>query len=616
MAFNKAQEEAIRHKKGPMMVLAGPGSGKTTVITHRVEHLTKDCGVEPSSILVITFTKAAAGEMKERYEKLTGGRSRVVFGTFHAVFFQILKVCYRYEAADIVREEKRIAFLKELVEKEGMELEDENEFILSVLGEISSVKGEMIELEHYYAQNCSEEIFKRLYAGYENRMRLAGLIDFDDMLVMCYELFKQRPDILSAWQKKYQYILIDEFQDINRLQYEIVRMLAKPEDNLFIVGDDDQSIYRFRGARPEIMLGFEKDYKKAVRVLLDVNYRSTDDIVTPALKLIGHNKTRFEKKIRTLGHRGKPIITRIWQDAQEETTSIVEEIKQYVAIGCSYSDIAVLYRTNSGPRLLIEKLMEFNIPFKTRDAVPNLYDHWIAQDILTYIRLALGSRERSDFLRIMNRPKRYISRDSLNGSQVSFVDLKSFYQDKDWMIDRLESLEYDLIAVSRMSPLAAVNYIRQGIGYEGFLNEYAAFRRMKPEELLETAEQLKESASGYKTFDAWLKHIESFGDELKRQARERRNIADAVTLATMHSSKGLEYRIVYILDANEGVTPHQKSVLDADLEEERRLFYVAMTRAKERLHIYSVRERYHKKVDISRFIGEYLAQEQELRVGE
>lgn len=609
MAFNKAQEQAIRHDKGPMMVLAGPGSGKTTVITHRVKYLTEGLGVEPSGILVITFTKAAAGEMKERYEKLTGGRSRVVFGTFHAVFFQILKVCYRYDATNIVREEKRISFLKALVEKEGMELEDENEFILSILGEISSVKGEMIDLEHYYAQNCSEEIFKRLYTGYEESMRHAGLIDFDDMLVMCYELFKQRPDILSAWQNKYKYILIDEFQDINRLQYEIVRMLASPEDNLFIVGDDDQSIYRFRGARPEIMLGFEKDYPAAVRVLLDVNYRSTDDIVAPALRLIGYNKTRFEKEIHTLGNRGKPIITRVWQDAQEENTSIVEEIKQYVGIGCKYSDIAVLYRTNSGPRLLIEKLMEYNLPFRTRDAVPNLYDHWIAQDILTYIRVAMGSRERSDFLRIMNRPKRYISRDSLNSSKVSFVDLKSCYQDKDWMIDRLESLEYDLIAVSRMSPLAAVNYIRQGIGYDSYLNEYATFRRMKPEELLETAEQLKESASGYKTFDQWLGHIESYGEELKRQARERQNMTDAVTLATMHSSKGLEYRVVYILDANEGVTPHQKSVLEADLEEERRLFYVAMTRAKERLHIYSVKERYHKKVDLSRFVGEYLGQE-------
>lgn len=609
MAFNKAQEAAIHHKEGPMMVLAGPGSGKTTVITHRVKHLTEDCGIPSHDILVITFTKASAVEMKERFERLTGQKSRVNFGTFHAVFFQILKVSYHFEASDIVREDKRLQFLRELIEKEDLELEDEKEFIASVLGEISSVKGEMLDLDHYYSKNCSEEIFKRLYNGYDDKMRRAGLIDFDDMLVMCYELFKERPDILAAWQRKYKYILIDEFQDINRLQYEIIRMLSKPEDNLFIVGDDDQSIYRFRGAKPEIMLGFEKDYPLAKRVLLDINYRSTQEIVTPALHLIEQNKTRFKKNIRADSARGKGIITKVWQDVQEENTAIVEEIKAYLKLGYGYSDIAVLYRTNSGPRFLIEKLMEFNLPFKTKDAVPNLYDHWISQNILTYIRVAAGSRERSDMLQIMNRPKRYLSRDSLNSPQVSFEDLKAYYKDKDWMVERIENLEYDLKAVSRMSPLAAVNYIRQGIKYDDYLTEYAAFRRMKPEELIETADQLKESAAQYKTFDLWFKHIEEYGEELKRQARERETIADAITLGTMHGSKGLEYRVVYIPDANEGVTPYQKAVLDTDIEEERRLFYVAMTRAKERLHIYCVKERYHKKVDISRFVEEYLGRE-------
>lgn len=594
-----------------MMVLAGPGSGKTTVITYRVRNLIEQCGVPPSEILVITFTRAAAMEMRERFERLTKTGGRVGFGTFHAVFFQILKVSYRYEAADIIKDEERIRFLKELLEQEDLELEDENEFISSVLGEISAVKGEMLSLDYYYSKNCSEEIFKHLYAGYERKLRQAGRIDFDDMLVMCYELFRARPDILAAWQGKYRYILIDEFQDINRLQYEIIRMLAKPEDNLFIVGDDDQSVYRFRGAKPEIMLGFKKDYPAAKEVLLDINYRSTKEIVEPALRLIGHNRVRFQKSIRTAGAVGKGIMTRVFDGAAEENTAIAEEIKAYVKMGYGYGDIAVLYRTNSGPRLLIEKLMEYNLPFKTRDAVPNLYDHWISANILAYIRVAMGSRERSDMLQIMNRPKRYIGRDSLNSPQVSFDALKDFYRDKDWMVERIENLEYDLRAVSRMSPLAAVNYIRQGIGYDAYLIEYAGFRRMKPEELLEVADQLRESAAGYRTFDEWFSHIQEYGEELKRQAREREHAVDAVTLATMHGSKGLEYRIVYILDANEGVTPHQKAVLDADIEEERRLFYVAMTRAKERLHVYAVKERFRKKAEISRFVKEYQAEYQE-----
>lgn len=310
MAFSKAQTQAIMHKDGPMMVLAGPGSGKTTVITHRIQYLTKEYGIDPGDILVITFTRAAAEEMRERYEALTGGGSRVTFGTFHSIFFRILKLAYRYTADNIVREDQQMQFVRELAQAGGLEPEDENEFAASILSEISSVKGERIALEHYYSKNCPDAVFRQLYAGYEEKMRRAGLIDFDDMMVLCLELFTERKDILSAWQRRYRYILIDEFQDINRLQYEIVRMLAKPEDNLFIVGDDDQSIYRFRGAKPEIMLGFERDYPGAGRILLDVNYRSTEEIVAPALRLIGENQKRFFK--------GHPYNGTAWEECDHE----------------------------------------------------------------------------------------------------------------------------------------------------------------------------------------------------------------------------------------------------------------------------------------------------------
>lgn len=609
MAFSKAQTQAIMHKDGPMMVLAGPGSGKTTVITHRVQYLTKEYGIDPGDILVITFTRAAAEEMRERYEALTGGGSRVTFGTFHSIFFRILKLAYRYTADNIVREEQQMQFVRELAQAGGLEPEDENEFAASILSEISSVKGERIALEHYYSKNCPDAVFRQLYAGYEEKMRRAGLIDFDDMMVLCLELFTERKDILSAWQRRYRYILIDEFQDINRLQYEIVRMLAKPEDNLFIVGDDDQSIYRFRGAKPEIMLGFERDYPGAGRILLDVNYRSTEEIVAPALRLIGENQKRFSKAIHTTGRHGKNVITKLWQDPGEENLAIAREIQLYLQSGVRPGDIAVLYRTNAGPRFLMEKLMEYNLPFRTRDTVPNLYEHWISRNILTYIRIAMGSRAREDILQVINRPKRYISRDAMPDETVSFEKMKAFYAEKDWIAERIESLEGDLRAIARMSPLAAVNYIRQGMGYDEYLIEYAAFRRMRPEELLETADELKESAAGFKTFDEWFTHIEAYKEELLRQAAQRRTETDAITLATMHSAKGLEFPIVYILDANEGITPHSRAMLDEDMEEERRLFYVAMTRAKTRLHVYAVRERYHKKAEVSRFVWEYLGRE-------
>lgn len=613
MAFSKAQTQAIMHKDGPMMVLAGPGSGKTTVITHRVQYLTKEYGIDPGDILVITFTRAAAEEMRERYEALIGGGSRVTFGTFHSIFFRILKLAYRYTADNIVREEQQMQFVRELAQAGGLEPEDENEFAASILSEISSVKGERIALEHYYSKNCPDAVFRQLYAGYEEKMRRAGLIDFDDMMVLCLELFTERKDILSAWQRRYRYILIDEFQDINRLQYEIVRMLAKPEDNLFIVGDDDQSIYRFRGAKPEIMLGFERDYPGAGRILLDMNYRSTEEIVAPALRLIGENQKRFSKAIHTTGRHGKNVITKLWQDPGEENLAIAREIQLYLQSGVRPGDIAVLYRTNAGPRFLMEKLMEYNLPFRTRDTVPNLYEHWISRNILTYIRIAMGSRAREDILQVINRPKRYISRDAMPDETVSFEKMKAFYAEKDWIAERIESLEGDLRAIARMSPLAAVNYIRQGMGYDEYLIEYAAFRRMRPEELLETADELKESAAGFKTFDEWFAHIEAYKEELLRQAAQRRTETDAITLATMHSAKGLEFPIVYILDANEGITPHSRAMLDEDMEEERRLFYVAMTRAKTRLHVYAVRERYHKKAEVSRFVWEYLGRDGDSR---
>ena len=614
MAFHESQLQAIHHRQGPMMVLAGPGSGKTTVITHRVKYLVEECSVEPGSILVITFTKAAAQEMRQRFEKLTEGRRLPVsFGTFHAVFFAILKRAYRYDASNIARDEQRTAIIRELVDRYQMDVEDEAEFISQILSEISLVKGEMMNLDYYYSKNCSEEMFKKLYQGYEKAMVEKSLLDFDDMLVLCYELFTQRKDILEAWQRKYQYILIDEFQDINRVQYEIIRMLAAPQNNLFIVGDDDQSIYRFRGAKPEIMLGFEKDYPQAKRVLLGINYRSTSNIVDYAGCLIRHNKTRFEKEIRAARGAGRPVTTVGFADAPTETRTIIKEIQDYVQMGYRLSDIAVLYRTSMEPRLLMERLMEYNIPFQMRDALPNIYEHWITQDLLTYIRIAADllaekhQAKRADALRIINRPKRYISREALDGQIVSWDQVKSWYRSKDWMVERIEDLEYDLKILKKLAPVAAVNYIRKAIGYDEYLKDYAEYRRMKPEELLELADQIQESASGYKTMDAWLLHMEEYGEQLKQQAQTREvRDQDCVALMTMHSAKGLEFPIVYIMDANERVTPHHKAVLDADLEEERRMFYVAMTRAKDRLHVYYTKERYGKPQERSRFIDEYL----------
>lgn len=648
MDFNQAQMTALEHRDGPMMVLAGPGSGKTTVITHRIKRLL-EAGVDPSGILVITFTKAAATEMKERFlrlareedekrkqaEQRAGGSrtgaekpffgtadpgprrreacgtsleaagSRVSFGTFHSVFYHILKWAYRFPAGNVISGEEKRQYFKKFLDESEMEVEDEAEFISSIINEISYVKGERLDLKYYYSQNCPEEWFKKLYDGYDEMLKTTGKIDFDDMLVMCHELFTERKDILAAWQKKFKYILVDEFQDINLLQYQVVRMLALPENNLFIVGDDDQSIYRFRGAKPEIMLGFEKDFPGTKRVLLGTNYRSTKEIVETSLRLIEHNKVRFEKKLEPFRGSGRPVDFRVFDNPGHEMDTVAQSIRAYHDAGYQWSEIAVLFRTGANSGLMAERLMGYNIPFKLRDVIPNLYSHWIAKDLFAYMEIAAGSRKRSDFYRIMNRPNRYFSRDAFDTPIVSFDRLKSFYQDRDWMEERICDLEADLRAMAPLKPVAAVNYIRKAIGYDDYLRSYAEFRRMKPEELFETADKLAESAAEFATFVEWKEHAARYEEELKKQNQEEREeTKDRVTLSTMHSAKGLEYPVVFVVDANEGIVPHHKAGLPADIEEERRLFYVAMTRAKDRLHVAAVKERYHRKTDVSRFVEE------------
>lgn len=605
MNFNTSQQSAIEHKDGAMLVLAGPGSGKTAVITHRTQNLIQKHHVNPSEILVITFTKAAANEMKERFNALMGDtKVNVSFGTFHAVFFTILKFAYRFSSSNIADEQTRYGFIREILSYYRLEYKDENEFIGNLLAEISTIKNSRIAIDNFYSSVCGEEIFRDIYRKYESRLKDSRLIDFDDMLSYTYELFTQRPDILALWQKKYKYILIDEFQDINRIQYEIIRMLALPENNLFIVGDDDQSIYRFRGSKPEIMLGFEKDYPYAKKILLDTNYRCGKYIVETSLNLISHNKERYGKKIIAARQSDIPVAYVDFENRRDENLYLIKDIDKKIKAGASFSDFAVLFRTNTQPRQLIEQLMGYNIPFKTRDNIPNVYEHWIARDIFTYQKIAMGSRSRSDFLQIMNRPKRYLSRDSLTEATVAFDEWIKLYDEQPWMAERIEKLEYDLMLMKRMNPYASINYIRKGIGYDDFLVEYAQYRNINKEDLFDILDEIQAGAKGYASFEEWYEHINNYTAEMKLLAKNKNANPDAVTLATLHSSKGLEFENVYIIDANEGIMPYKKAVLEKDIEEERRLFYVGMTRAKTYLSIYSVKSVNDKTAQTSRFVRE------------
>lgn len=605
MGFNEAQTKAICHKNGPAMVLAGPGSGKTLVITRRVEYLIKKYGVRPEQILVITFTKAAAKEMRERFARITkDDRFPVTFGTFHGIYYGILKWAYRMNASNIFSEEEKMMLLREVIAGMELEIEDEKEFLQGIASEIGQIKNNRLSLEEYESSNCSDQMFRQIYEEYERRRKLLKKIDFDDMLVLCYELFQKRPDILQMWQKKFQYILIDEFQDINQVQYDVIRMLALPENNLFIVGDDDQSIYRFRGARPEIMLGFSKDYPNAKSIILDVNYRSTKAVVSAARRVIERNKNRYQKEIITVNEQGDNVHIQEVRHPVEESHYVREQIAKAVAAGTEPSQIAVLYRTNTEPRALVETFMEYHIPFQMKEHLPNLYEHFIGRDFQSYMRMALGGRDRGDFLMIMNRPNRYIGRDSVDRGEISFENLRKYYMEKDWMVDRIDQLEVDLKVISRMTPYAAIQYIRKSVGYDLFLNEYAIKRKMKLEDLQELIREMEECAKEFKTIEEWFDHIEKYTEELRMQAVTRTENRNAVSLMTFHAAKGLEYDTVFIIGANEDVTPYKKAELPEEMEEERRMFYVAMTRAKKHLMISYVREKNGKAMEQSRFLGE------------
>lgn len=610
MQVSNAQHQAITHGAGPAIVLAGPGSGKTLVITQRVRYLIEAYHVRPQEILVITFTKAAAREMQSRFQALSRQRG-VTFGTFHAVFFHILKYAYHYSAANILTEEKKYQILQRLLLESGFHFEDEKETLSEIASEISVVKNEQIPLEHYYSKSCPEEVFRAFYRKYEELHRREGLLDFDDMMTMTYELLMQRKDILAAWQRHYRYILVDEFQDINLLQYAILRLLAEPERNLFIVGDDDQSIYRFRGAKPEIMLNFPKDYPEAKQIVLDRNFRSVAPVIRAAQLVIRENTNRFAKRAVHVRKGQGMVDIREFAGQEHESLYLIKKVQESLANGTPPNEIAVLYRTNQGARPYAERLMEFNIPFEMRDALPNIYEHWIAKDLFAYLHLARERLDRAEFLQVMNRPKRYIARDAIDAKVVSLETLRTYYEDREWMLDRIDRLELDLRMLKDMAPYAAVNYIRYGMNYEEYLQEYAKARRMKPEELTDILDEIQDGCRPFKTVEAWYEHLTAYKERLAEQRGKKERDPDAITLATLHSAKGLEFQEVFLVDVNEGTIPHRKASMEADLEEERRLFYVGMTRAKDRLHLFYVRERYGKQVEPSEFLEPLLEENDE-----
>ena len=593
------------------------GFGKTLIVTERTRYLIEESGVRPDQILVITFTRYAAREMKERFERLTAGKNYpVTFGTFHSIFYGILKCAYGIGANNLMSEKESSVLLQEVLDQTNIEstpeVEDEEELVRELLREVGMVKNGLYHLKDFHSKYLTQDEFAEVFRSYEHQKKELKKFDFDDMLVQCYALFRKKPEILQGWQKRFQYILIDEFQDINRVQYEVIRMLAAPRYNLFVVGDDDQSIYGFRGAKPELMLYMKQEFPSLRTISLTVNYRSTEFITGAAARVILHNDTRFYKRVQSFRGRGQNVHVQEVLDEQEEAQYVTEEIQKKLDQGIKPGEIAVLFRAAVQARMISEILSEHRIPFEMRDYVTNFYRHFIVKDMMAYLQLAAGKRDRSLFLTICNRPLRYLARNSMENRQVNFEDLRKFYCDKDWMLDIIDQFDVDVRMMKNMAPYAAIQYIRKKIGYDDFLKEYAEKHQISWKQLMDVMAELEERSKNFKSYDEWEIHIAKYTQELEEQQAKARKIKgereNKVQLMTIHSAKGLEFEDVFVIHANEGEIPHQKAEKKDEIEEERRLFYVALTRAKNNLCISYITQKNGNSIKPSRFVEELLGQ--------
>lgn len=608
--FNKSQIQAISHMDGPAMVLAGPGSGKTTVITHRIKNLIEKAEVRPENILVVTFTKAAAISMQKRFSTLmNGGKGQLVtFGTFHSVFYKILRKSRRYEATEILSERQKTDYLREIIGRYGISSNDISELSQNIINDIGNIKGNMLNAQEYEPSCCKKEDFIKVYNAYNLELKKDGKMDFDDILRECYLLLCENHTILEQWRELYKYILIDEFQDINRIQMNIIELLASPLNNIFVVGDDDQSIYGFRGARPEIMIEFKDYYPEAELIVLNVNYRSTQSIINVAGRVIENNKTRLDKCAHANNDKDFQPDIRKFRNQVEELKFVVSKIKEYEKQGISLSEMAILVRNNSQIQEISSFLKNRKIEAESGKHRSNIYNGMVAKDILSYVRGALkfdGTYFNEDLIYVLNKPQRYISRQVVLSVNMNISAVRRIYSK-----NNIDSFLFHIEMIRKLPPQAALSYIRKGAGYEEYLRLYAIENNIPMSGLLKQLEQLVQECSKFNTLEQWINSIDSAqnseGQNFGKKSSGEGGTNNRINIMTMHGSKGLEFKAVFIVDANQGIIPTSKALRERDFEEERRLFYVAITRAIDYLNIYAVEERLGCPIEVSMFVEEML----------
>jgi len=602
--LNKSQAAAANHKNGPMMVLAGPGSGKTTVILHRAYNLINRENIPSERILIINFTKAATVQTKIKCDEMLG-QNNICVATFHSFFYRILRTYTDIPVESIITEAQKKEIIRSIIAEKGLNYHISDDFIQGVLYEISVIKNDLIDLEYYGSVNMSTDDFKAVYKAYEELKANNRKLDFDDMVEKCHALLSANENILKIWQKKYHYIMIDEFQDVNVAQYNCMKLLCMQRRNIFVVGDDDQSIYRFRGAKPEIMFEFEKDFPECERVILDINYRSTDEIIKFSGRIIRENKKRFNKLIVSDNRTGKKPVIMLSADVGSEALNIGKKI--LAAPNANLDEICVLYRINTQSRAFIDAFTGLGIPFKVRDEGASVYEHFICKDICAYLELAQNSGDNESILRIINKPNRYVSKDMIREAKSMGIKLLDFLFSsgmEKWQLKKFDELLYELSALRKKPPYEAVKHIRSVIGYDGYLDNYCEYRKMSPAALYEIVNEIMDSAKNFGDTGSFLKHIEEQLVISKKKEKERKDLSGeyGVSLSTIHSAKGMEFEKVFIASCVDGLIPYKRGKTPSDIDEERRLFYVAATRAKDELYISIIRSRFEADMKISPFL--------------
>lgn len=599
MLKNEAQEKAINTINGPVIIIACPGSGKTTTLIRRIKNII-DHGTNPKKILMVTFANSAAKDMNKRYKEIYGKNPGVTFLTIHSLCFNILRKENLYSMDSLLTENNKINFFLERL-KDVPEVTNAWEMAQQMITEISVIKNNFINIDTYTPEACNKALFVEVFREYENFKRQNGVIDFDDMLIEADKILSTNKKVLKKWQNMFDYIQCDEYQDTNFIQKNILYALSAKNNNLCVVGDDDQSIYKFRGADSSIMMNFEKDFPNAKAIYMSTNYRSCQKIVDVADICIQHNKKRFEKEFisqRGLDGEKGSLEYKKFDSKFAEMGYIKAIIKRRHAEGVAYKDMAILFRNNKQAATPIFSLSQDDIPYNSTEKVKTVYQDWMFEDIKSYIELSMGINERFNMLKVLNRPARFLNPkvfyniDYNKKDMIKALDyLQTYNKDDFWKYESArKNMEkwLDNFGPGKINEDTPTKDLfealsNKGINYKKHIKKIVEFKNDDLDEALDEYKVLKEDALRCKTVGKWLDFAKFV--IIKTQEGNKKSNKDGVMLTTMHKSKGMEWKDVYIINVNDDVIPHKKAVSDDELEEERRLLYVAMTRAKDNLFI-------------------------------